>query len=56
MKDPSCDSANPTPRLINLYFWLIDHYLMSDDNSKPVSDTLLKIKILDSGIYEQYVK
>ncbi len=56
MKDPSCDSANLTPRLINLYFWLIDHYLMSDDNSKPVNDTLLKIKILDSGIYEQYVK
>ncbi len=56
MKDPSCDSVNLTPRLINLYFWLIDYYLASNDNSKPVNDTLLKIKILDSAVYEQYMK
>ncbi|MBQ9495156.1 MAG: hypothetical protein IJR50_05900 [Treponema sp.] len=56
MKDPSSDAAALTPRLINLYFWLIDYYVMANDNTKLLNDTLLKIKILDSTIYESYIK
>jgi len=56
MKDPSSDASVLTPRLINLYFWLIDHYVASNDTCRQVNEVLLKIKILDSSIYEQYVK
>ncbi|MBP3710337.1 MAG: hypothetical protein J6I73_08060 [Treponema sp.] len=56
LKDPSSDNALLTPRLINLYFWLIDYYLGTNNSNKPINDTLLKIKILDATIYELYVK
>jgi tetratricopeptide (TPR) repeat protein len=56
MKDPSSDAAVLTPRLINLYFWLIDHYAASNDTGRQINEVLLKIKILDSSIYEMYVK
>ncbi|MCL2319060.1 MAG: hypothetical protein FWC45_03165 [Treponema sp.] len=57
------------PRLLNRYFWLIDHCEHSRDTSgyKPVGykpggfqpgglmdETLLKIKFIDPGVYEQY--
>ncbi|MCL2557425.1 MAG: hypothetical protein FWE09_03010 [Treponema sp.] len=44
------------PRLINRYFWLIDHY---DDNGEDPSlreEVLLKIKFTDPEIYERYVQ
>lgn len=54
-KNPSSNSAIIVPRLINLYFWLIDYYLSKNENNDLVQTLLLKIKILDSSIYEQYV-
>lgn len=55
-KNPSSNSEVIVPRLINLYFWLIDFYLKKNENTNQVDKLLLKIKILDSSIYEQYVK
>ena len=43
------------PRLINRYFWLIDHYVNVGESSSRIDETLLKIKILDPSIYERYV-
>ncbi len=40
--------------LINHYFWLIDHYIAVNEGSECVHEVLLKIKIIDSTIYEQY--
>ena len=56
LKDPSSDASLLTPRLINLYFWLIDCYTRTDNSNKLINDTLLKIKILDATIYELYIK
>jgi tetratricopeptide (TPR) repeat protein len=56
LKDPSSDAEILTPRLINRYFWLIDHYVMTNDNSGKINEILLKIKILDPAIYALYVK
>ena len=56
MKDPACDADVLTPRLINLYFWLIDHYVQSGDAQTKINEILLKIKILDPVIYGMYVK
>lgn len=56
MKDPACDSAVLTPRLINMYFWLIDYYVLTKDSTQRINETLLKIKILDSSVYNLYIK
>lgn len=42
------------PRLINRYFWLIDHYVNTGEDRARIQETLLKIKLLDEGIYKQY--
>lgn len=42
------------PKLINHYFWLIDHYLCINKDWETVEEILLNIKLLHIGIYEQY--
>jgi len=52
--------ANPSrrdqlkPRLLNRYFWLIDHYENSREDTYLIEETLLKIKVLDPDIYRIY--
>ena len=55
-KDPSSDTNILTPRLINLYFWLIDHYVLTNTEQSKINQILLKIKILDPAIYSLFVK
>jgi tetratricopeptide (TPR) repeat protein len=43
------------PRLINRYFWLMDHYENVQEDPQLLSDTLLKIKLLDAALYERYL-
>ncbi len=42
------------PRLINRYFWLIDHYVNAGEDRVKIDEILMKIKDLDDEIYEQY--
>ncbi len=44
------------PRLLNRYFWLIDHYLMTKEEKGKIDEVLLKIKHISPSIYEQYTK
>jgi tetratricopeptide (TPR) repeat protein len=44
------------PRLINRYFWLIDQYENTREDPGLIEETMLKIKIIDPAIYEQYIK
>jgi tetratricopeptide (TPR) repeat protein len=44
------------PRLINRYFWLIDHYENVREDPGMIEETMLKIKILDPAIYERYTQ
>jgi tetratricopeptide (TPR) repeat protein len=52
--------ANPArreqikPRLLNRYFWLVDHYENSHEDSSLIDETLLKIKLIDPDIYQKY--
>ena len=41
------------PRLLNRYFWLIDHYLITNEPREKIEEVLEKIKILDNSIYTQ---
>ena len=52
----SKSGGNPhvKPRLLNRYFWLIDHCEYSRDTSGLKDETMLKIKVIDPAVYEQY--
>ena len=42
------------PRLLNRYFWLVDHCEYNRDTSGLLDDTMLKIKSIDPAVFEQY--
>jgi len=54
--------ANPSrrallkPRLLNHYFWLIDHYEISREDHSLIEESLLKIKVTDPDIYQRYTR
>jgi tetratricopeptide (TPR) repeat protein len=55
LKDASGEAATIlTPRLINRYFWLIDHYVNVQDDKARIHEVLLKIKLLDADVYNRY--
>lgn len=54
-KDPGCNAKILVPRLLNSYFWLIDHYVLKHENATKINEILLKIKILDSSVYNAFV-
>jgi tetratricopeptide (TPR) repeat protein len=43
------------PRLINRYFWLVDHHLNKKEDKSKIDELLLKIKLLDPIVYKQYI-
>ncbi len=44
------------PKLINHYFWLIDHYIAAKAERNKIEGVLAQLKELDPIIYEKYVK
>ena len=44
------------PRLLNRYFWLVDHYENVREDPALIEEILLKIKITDPEIYERYIR
>jgi tetratricopeptide (TPR) repeat protein len=42
------------PRLLNRYFWLIDHYEHIQEDASLIKETMIKIKQLDPAIYNRY--
>ena len=48
-------SATLKPRLLNRYFWILDHYKASGVDKTRIDKILLKIRLLDEGIFKQYV-
>ena len=55
-KDPACNSEVIVPKLLNNYFWLMDHYELSRENPAKINEMLIKIKVLDSSVYDAYIK
>lgn len=44
------------PRLINRYFWLIDHYQQIGEDRSTVEEALLSIKLLSPSVYKRYTE
>jgi tetratricopeptide (TPR) repeat protein len=42
------------PRLINRYFWLIDHYLTVGETREKVEEVLERIREIDPRVYREY--
>jgi tetratricopeptide (TPR) repeat protein len=42
------------PRLINRYFWLIDHYRTVGESRRKIDEVLEKIREIDPGVHRQY--
>lgn len=56
IKDPSNDSKILIPKLINMYFWLIDHYARSNEGKEKINECLLQIRVHDENIYRMYTR
>lgn len=56
IKDPSNDSKILVPQLINMYFWLIDHYARTNESNDKINECLLQIRAHDENIYRMYTK
>jgi tetratricopeptide (TPR) repeat protein len=52
--DGSSDKSRVKPRLLNRYFWLIDYCEHSRDTTGLIDETMLKIKVIDPLVHEQY--
>jgi len=50
------NKKNLVPRLINYYFWLIDHYMNGNVEKSKIDEILLRIKLLDEEIYNRYIR
>jgi tetratricopeptide (TPR) repeat protein len=42
------------PRLINRYFWLIDHYMTTNEPRERIDEVLEKIRELDPRVHSEY--
>lgn len=44
------------PRLLNHYFWLIDHYVVTGEAQPRIDEVLAKIRDLDRQVHDEYVR
>lgn len=54
LREGTGDAELIRPRLINRYFWLIDHYIAVKESQGKVEEVLLKIRSVDDDVYHQY--
>jgi tetratricopeptide (TPR) repeat protein len=59
--EKECRAAGPgrdrsVPRLINRYFWLIDHYMTTGEPRERVEEVLLKLRETDPRVHEEYTR
>lgn len=54
LREGTGDEELIRPRLINRYFWLIDHYVAVKEEQGKVEEVLLKIRSVDDNVYHKY--
>ncbi len=54
LKENAKDRRFIVPRLINRYFWLVDHTVAAREDRAKVEEILLKIRLVDPAIHKQY--
>lgn len=56
LKNPVNDASVLVPKLINMYFWLIDYYVRSGESAKKINECLLQIRVHNENIYKMYTR
>jgi tetratricopeptide (TPR) repeat protein len=51
---PGPEREMAVPRLINRYFWLIDHYMTTGEPRERIDETLEKLRGVDPAVHEEY--
>jgi tetratricopeptide (TPR) repeat protein len=54
IKEPDADRSVLVPRLLNCYFWLVDHLVAVREARSKIDEALLKIRILDPQVHKAY--
>jgi tetratricopeptide (TPR) repeat protein len=54
LKETGSDPAIIKPKLLNHYFWFIDHLIAQKEDRAKIDETLLKIKLLDADVHKKY--
>jgi tetratricopeptide (TPR) repeat protein len=50
------DAALLAPRLLNRYFWLVDHLRTASEDKSRIDEVLAKIRLVNPSVYEEYVR
>jgi len=53
-RTPGPERERAVPRLINRYFWLIDHYMTTGEPRERVEEVLAKLRETDPGVHAEY--
>ena len=53
-RSKSSNDPKIKPRLLNRYFWLVDHCELHRESPGMMDETMLKIKFIDPVVYEHY--
>lgn len=56
LKDKTNKEEIIKPRLLNLYFWIIDYMLSTHDSLRNIQQMHLEIKLLDKTVYNLYTQ
>ncbi len=54
LREGTGDARLIKPRLINRYFWLIDHYVAVKETQGKIDEVKIKIRSVDTDVYRQY--
>jgi tetratricopeptide (TPR) repeat protein len=55
-RKPGPERERAVPRLINRYFWLIDHYMTTGEPRERIEEVLGKLRETDPGVHAEYTK
>ncbi len=55
-RKPGPERERAVPRLINRYFWLIDHYMTTGEPRERIEEVLARLRETDPGVHEEYTK
>jgi tetratricopeptide (TPR) repeat protein len=55
-RTPGPGRERAVPRLINRYFWLIDHYMSTGEPRERVEEVLVKLRETDPRVHEEYTR
>lgn len=54
LREQTGDAEVIKPRLLNRYFWLLDHYTITGEAQRHIEEVKLKVRSVDQDVYHHY--